>query len=296
VLAAARERPLRPPLPQVRLLRWEDDPPLALRVTTVPCAGGDGELRGWVVVLEDVTELHETARRREEGLAIATHELRSPLTALRALSQVLNGMDVRLTREQRQQALEAIEGETRRLGALVSKLLDTTHLEQGAYTLERTLLEPVPLLDRVVAVAAAQARARGIILAVGAPDHLPPLEGDGVRLEMALGNLVANALRYSPPGGRVTLEARAAGGRLLVSVTDCGPGVAEEEAALIFDKFSRGRSAAGGYAPGLGLGLYVARRIVELHGGKLTLSTRPGEGSTFTASLPLPAEEKRSAA
>lgn len=271
-----------------RLVELGDDLPRDLRVSTVPYPSGARRPQGWVVVLEDVTELRATARMKEEGLAIASHELRSPLATLAALSQVLEQFDEDMDGEQKAQALAALREETQRLGRMVSALLDAAHLERGAYTLAPEPVYAEDILQRVGDTLRRRTVGRNLWVTCTCEPDLPPLWADPTRLELALTNLGDNALKYTPDGGEVHLAARRCGPRVSLTVSDTGPGIPLHEQAAVFEKYSRGsrhRSTQGRQA-GLGLGLYVARRIVELHGGEIRLDSRPGEGSTFEILLP----------
>ncbi len=262
-----------------------------LRVSAVPCPVGLQGHPGWVIVLEDVTELRAAARMKEEGLALASHELRSPLATLGALSQVLDQLGEQMDEGQKAQAVAALREETRRLGRLVSALLDVGHLERGAYTLSPELLDPGELVCSVARTLARRAADRDLRVDYLVEPDLPRLWADPTRLELVLTNLGENALKYTPEGGRVWLTARRRGEQVSLVVEDTGPGIPKAEQEVIFEKYSRGsrHQATYGRQGGLGLGLYMARRIVELHGGELRLESMLGEGSSFEVLLP-PAE------
>ncbi len=276
-----------------RLVELGEDLPRDLRVSTVPYPSGARRPQGWVVVLEDVTELRATARMKEEGLAIASHELRSPLATLGALSQVLQQFGEEMDGEQKAQAVAALREETERLGRMVSALLDASHLERGAYTLTPEPVEAEDMLRRIGHLLRRRTEGRDLRVTCTCEPDLPLLWADPTRLELALSNLGDNALKYTPDGGEIRLSARLRGRQVSLSVSDTGPGIPLHEQAAIFEKYSRGsrHRATQGRQAGLGLGLYVARRIVELHGGELRLDSRPGEGSTFEMLLPPAAED-----
>lgn len=274
---------------------WTHD----LRVSTVPCPAGARRPLGWVVVVEDVTELRAAARMKEEGLAIVSHELRSPLATLGALAQVLERLGEQMDEEQKAQAVAALSEETRRLGRMVATLLDAGHLEQGAYTLEPERLDAGDLLRRLTSSLQRRAEGRDMRVSCSVEPGLPALWADPTRLELVMSNLGENALKYTPDGGQVRLEARRRGGQVSLSVTDTGPGIPLQDQVAIFEKYSRGSTGPGTYRKqeGLGLGLYVARRLVELHGGELRLTSQIGQGSTFEVRLhPAEAEALQQAA
>ena len=275
------------PATATRLVEVDGKTERDLRVSTVPCPVGVRRTQGWVVVLEDVTELRAAARMKEEGLAIASHELRSPLATLGALSQVLEHLGAQMDEEQKAQAITALSEETQRLGRMVSALLDAGHLEQGAYTLAPENLDAGELVCRVAETLRHRAEGRDLQVACTVEPNLPPLWADPMRLELVLMNLGDNALKYTPEGGQVRLAARRRGDHVSLTVEDTGPGIPPQERKAIFEKYSRGsrHQAAHGRQDGLGLGLYVARRIVEMHGGELRVESELGRGSMFEVLL-----------
>jgi PAS domain S-box-containing protein len=277
-----------------RLVELGEDSTRDLRVSTVPYPPGVRRPQGWVVVLEDVTDLRAAARMKEEGLAIVSHELRSPLATLGALSQVLERLGEQMDEEQKAQAVAALSDETRRLGRMVSTLLDAGHLERGAYTLAPELVDPGALMRRVGDFLRRQAGGRNLRVVCAVDPDLPSLWADPTRLELVLSNLGDNALKYTPDGGEVRLAAHRSGTQVSLIVSDTGPGIPSHEQAAIFEKYSRGprHRATQGRQEGLGLGLYVARRIVELHGGELRVESHPGDGSSFEVLLPAAASEQ----
>ena len=283
-LGESREYTLRP-------LELEGDPPRDLRIHTIPCCAGGQMPVGWIVLMEDVTDLHAALRQKEESLAIASHELRSPLATLRGVSHVLVTLGGGLTDEQKSKMLHALSSEILRLSEVVTKLLDVSSLEREAVTLEAETMEPEMLINTVAATLWQRAASRLIEVRCDLPPELPEVFADRIRLRMALGNLAENALKYTPDGGAITFTASYDEHTLRLAVTDTGVGIAQEEQAKIFDRYSRGSARQGprgsGVIEGLGLGLYVTRRIIEMHGGSIKLQSQVGVGSTFEISLPL---------
>ena len=269
-----------------------EENPRDMRVSTIPCAVGTRTPLGWVVVVEDVTDLRASARMQEEGLAIVSHELRSPLATLGGLAQILERLGAQMDEEQKAHAVAALGEETRRLGRMVATLLDAGHLERGAYTLAPETVDPGPFLEQLTASLRRRAEGRVEITCTVEPG-LPVLWADPLRLELVLSNLGDNALKYTPAGGSVHLQARARDGQVVLSVSDTGPGIPLSEQIAIFEKFSRGADhhETRGRQEGLGLGLFVARRLVQLHGGELHLSSQFGQGSTFEVLLPTAAAQ-----
>ena len=223
-------------------------------------------------------------RQRDEFLSVAAHELKTPLTSLRGQAELtmrrIERKGVADPQEVRR-ALEVIDRQVDRLAALVAQLLDISRLEAGQFELERQRVDLVPLV-REVASTMQSATARHTV-AVRAPASLEAVV-DPLRLRQVLYNLIDNAIRYSPEGGPVEVDLNTAGpGRLRIAVRDYGMGVPPEQRARLFRRYFQ---AAARPAGGLGLGLYISRRIVELHGGRIWAEFPAEGGSRFVVELP----------
>ena len=224
----------------------------------------------------------EALQVKDQFLSIVSHELRTPLTTIKGYAQMLRRKLVD-TPDNLRFAVN-IDAQVSRLSRLVDDLLDVTRFSRGQFEIRRQHLDLRPLLDDVIG------RFR-----VVAPEHefrldldMGSFEGtwDRDRLEQVMNNLVGNAVKYSPDGGIVTVSTQHEKGDLIVVVRDEGIGIPDEDQANLFERFYRG-NAEGGSVKGLGLGLYVTRRIVEAHGGTVGVRSRRGEGSEFYFRLPL---------
>lgn len=230
---------------------------------------------------EMLDRLQRLFQGQQRFITDLSHELRTPLAAIRGNLEVLQrgaGADP----EMLQESLRDIEREVARLSRMVADLLALARADAGMH-LER---RPVQL-DALLLEVYREARhlARGIEVRLGSEDQVE-IEGDPDRLKQLLLNLVDNALKFTPPGGTVTLSLYREGPWACLSVQDTGPGIAPEDLPHLFERFYRGRTA--GRRGGMGLGLSIARWIADEHGGQITVETRAGEGSTFTVWLPLP--------
>jgi len=224
----------------------------------------------------------EALRVKDQFLSIVSHELRTPLTTIKGYSQMLKRKMVDDMEGRR--FAETIDAQVARLSRLVDDLLDATRFARGQFDIKRERVNLVPILEDVIArfrLVASQHNLRLEIL-----DDLPPGEWDHDRLEQVMNNLVSNAIKYSPGGGDVTVAAWRESARVVVAVRDRGMGIPEEDQARLFERFYRG-SMEGQDIKGMGLGLYVTQRIVEAHGGEISLQSTPGEGSEFRFTLPL---------
>jgi len=230
-----------------------------------------------------VEELRRLSTLRADFVSLVSHELRSPMAAVIGAARTLEQRWRELSAEQRQSFLALIADETNRLADLVGDVLDTSRIEAGTFTYSFGDVD-VGDLARETAAAATVGQDE-VQVRTTVRDPLPPVRGDAERLRQVLRNLVENAVKYSADGGEVRVTAYAHGGRVLVDVTDEGPGVAREHQGLIFEKFGRVNSGGQG-KPGSGLGLFISRSIAEAHGGSLEVHSNPKRGATFTLTLP----------
>jgi len=224
----------------------------------------------------------ESEHLRNSLLSALSHDLRTPLAALVGLAESLALTRPPLSPEQLESA-NAIAEEARRMGAMVGNLLEMARIESGEVKL-RSHWHP---FEEVVgsALRAAHPALANHHIALQLPRDLPLVEFDATLIERVLYNLIENACKYTPPGSTVTVAAEVAGGNLVVSVSDNGPGIPSGQEESIFEKFSRGTREST--TPGVGLGLAISRAIVEAHGGRISARNGPAGGARFAFTLPL---------
>ena len=225
--------------------------------------------------------LRRTDELRAALLSSVSHDLRTPLAAIKASAGSLLQRDVPWTEADREGFAAAIEREADRLDHLVRNLLDLSRIEGGALRPRREWYDPAELIREVVARLGPTLAEHPLRLAL--PEDLPPIRIDYLMIDQVLTNLLENAARYTPPGTPINVVLDRADGELRVGVIDHGPGIPPAEAGSIFDRFWRLNPAVPG---GSGLGLAVSRGFVEAHGGRLWLDQTPGGGATFRFSLP----------
>jgi two-component system sensor histidine kinase KdpD len=236
----------------------------------------------------DIEALREADRLKSAFLAMISHDLRTPLTAIHASIEGLLDRDGIQTLPQQEQLLQNIAGQTARLGRLVDQVLDLSRIEAGVLPLDRDWIEVPALIDDAVAATAGQDRERKVQRQV--PDTIPLLFVDYDRMFQVLYNLLDNACKYTPPGSPITVEATCTPHAVLIAVADRGPGIPAAEHEAVFQHFYRLRSSGQTSVRGSGLGLAICRGIVGAHGGRIWVEDRPGGGSVFRVALPLPDE------
>jgi PAS domain S-box-containing protein len=234
-------------------------------------------------------EAQEALQIRNAFLSTASHELKTPLTSLLGNAQLLQRREVDegspSPREQRRIAV--IIDQATRLNKLISTLLDVSHMGSGRLSIERVSLDLNALIGRIVADLQPTLTQHTLVLR-SSPEPLK-IEGDALRLEQVVHNLLQNAIKYSPSGGPVIVQLEQRGQMACVAVIDQGIGIAAEELPHLFERFYRGTNLDTSGIKGLGVGLYVVKEIVTAHGGTVTVESTKGEGSTFTVCLPLSA-------
>lgn len=253
--------------------------------------------RGVVAAVRDVTErkmIEERARRwqkasdevreRDEFLSVASHELRTPVTALQLQLQLLRRASDRSPANLPAlvaRKLEMLDRQTRRIAALVSELIDVSRMRLGAIVLRRQDLDVADVARGVAAALAAEIARSGSRLDL----DLSPARGrfDRARIELVISNLLLNAVKFGE-GRPIELGVDAAGERVRIRVVDRGVGIASEHQSRLFERFAR--AVPADHSGGLGLGLYAARHVVEAHGGEIRVESRPGQGSTFIVEIP----------
>ncbi len=229
-------------------------------------------------------ELRDNDRRKDEFLAMLAHELRNPLAAIAGAVRVAEAGG---PGEGLAWAAEVIGRQTKQLSRLIDDLLDVSRITQGKIQLRTEPLDLAEVVARAVEVVRPQVDARHHALEVDVAPGPLPVEADPARLEQILGNLLTNAAKYTPDGGRVALTARREGGEIVVEVADDGVGIAPEMLPRIFDPFIQVEQTIDRSQGGLGIGLTLVRRLVAMHGGEIAARSQgPGHGSTFTVRLP----------
>lgn len=251
-----------------------------------PLISDAGTQWGAVAVIQDITELEKVERLRQQVVANVSHELRTPLTIIKGYAEALEDGVIESPEEQRSY-LAAIREESDRLNRLVTELLDLSRIQTGQMQLNLRELSMREVATEAVAKLSARAQEKKIEIINAISADLPPVKADTDRVLQVLVNLLANAIQFTPPGGKVQLAAAVEEGFMHVSVSDTGIGIPAEHLSRIWERFHKVDEARSRNDSGTGLGLAIVKSIVEAHGGQVKVESEEGVGSTFTFTLPL---------
>jgi PAS domain S-box-containing protein len=262
------------------LFATRDGRHVPVAVTAAPMVGEDGELLGAVEIVRDMSRESEVDRLKSSLVSTVSHELRTPLTMIQGFSELL--LSRSFTQEQVRDAAQHIHTSAERLGRLIENLLSVSRIDSGRLTADLEPLELRSLVFEAVHPFAEQWK-REIHLDV--PEGIESVLADHDKLIQIITNLISNAIKYSPEGTPVELGARQLDGRVEIFVTDHGIGMTQQELEHVFDKFFRANRTDVQDVGGTGLGLYITKALIEMHGGDIEVTSRPNEGTTFRFSL-----------
>jgi len=248
-----------------------------------------GESLGAVAVLRDITALKRLEVAKSMFVSMVAHEIKSPIAAIEGYLQVIlsgvAGSDPARDRKMMERAL--LRGQT--LRSLVNELLNLTAIETGDFIVKRSPVDIEEVVDQAIDACREKAEAKGITVAARFADErpCPPVLADKDAMLSVFTNLIDNAVKYTPEGGHVDIAVRCDGLYVKVSVADDGIGMTAEDKERVFDEFFRAKNEYTDHVPGTGLGLTLARRLVEIHEGHIAVDSTPGAGSTFSVSIPV---------
>jgi signal transduction histidine kinase len=262
----------------------------------------DGEALGFVVVLHDITQETQAERAKNEFIATVSHELRTPMTAIKGYADLMaSGVGGDLNDSHRE-FVEIIRNNTGRMVGIVGNMITVSEME-GSISYFPEVTDISPVLQEAINTIRPQLKKRELSFSSRLPDHIPPVMGDPQRLRQVLDNLLSNACKFTPPGGRVEVRATTVpsgvfsygdSGYLVVDVSDTGVGIPASELSRIFERFYRAENPLSIEAGGAGIGLTIAKELVELQGGRIWVDSEVGKGSTFTFIIPLARSERPS--
>ncbi len=232
-------------------------------------------------------ELKELSRLKSGLVSSVSHEMRTPLTSIKNALDLLNSEKTGPMNANQQRFIVMAMRNSRRLTRIINDLLDLNRLEEGRFRLQFTLLSLNDLVRQIIATFRPQAEQQSLKLEVEAPRRVPPVYADPARVEQVLGNLINNALKFTPRGGRILVSIRPEGEMVEVGVKDSGIGLSPPEQSRVFERFYQAESSRTRTAKGAGLGLYLAKQLVEAQGGSIGVKCDIGAGCHFFFTLPV---------
>lgn len=276
------------------LLRPEP-PPIPVGITYAPllnpnnagsgadsAPGDGGKLRNIIVTVRDITHFRTADEIKSTFISIVSHELKTPVALIKGYASTLRRDDARWDKHVIQDSLAVIEDEADRLTKMIEDLLDASRLQAGGLTLNRADVSLPALAERLAERFKTQTKVHSLV--VDFPEKFPVILGDETRIEQVLSNLISNAIKYAPQG-EIRIGGQVRPEQVIVTVSDEGPGIDARDMPHIFDRFYRAETAVR-KTKGAGLGLFLARAIVEAHGGRIWVDPQPGSGARICFSLP----------
>jgi two-component system phosphate regulon sensor histidine kinase PhoR len=259
---------------------------LQIGISPVLSKYGEKEPIGTLAIVKDVTEKNRIETMRKDFVATVSHEFRTPLTLISGVIEMLRMYDD-LPRADRSRSLEMLEIETERLKKLISELLMLSKMENRIFSSEPGSIDVARVLGQVMAALAPLAQKKGQSLELSQNLRAAPISGDESWFFHAIQNLVENAIKYTPAGGAIAVEAVSGESELRIAVRDNGIGIAPEDIDRVFERFYRADKSRGSETGGSGLGLAIAKDIISLLNGEISVESRLGSGSVFTVRIPL---------
>jgi PAS domain S-box-containing protein len=257
--------------------------PLPVSVTYAPLLSSDGNLINIIASVRDITRFREAEELKSTFISVISHELKTPVALIKGYVSTLRREDASWNREIVRDSLEVIEEEADRLTELIENLLDASRLQAGALAINLSDVALEPLARRIAERFRTQSPNHSIQVEF-APDF-PVILADEDRLAQVLSNLISNSIKYSPGGGAIHISGQVKPKQVVVCVSDEGPGIAPQDIPHVFERFYRA-SDASRTTKGAGLGLYLARAVIEAHGGRIWIDPSPGSGARICFSLP----------
>ena len=261
-----------------------DGSQVSVGITYAPLFDREGRLVNIVGAVRDITRFREAEELKSTFISIISHELKTPVALIKGYAGTLRREDARWDATTVRSSAAVIEDEADRLTQLIDNLLDASRLQAGGLRLNLSEVA----LDQMAQQLAARFRTQtdGHVLSASFPPGFPVIQADANRMEQVLSNLIGNAIKYSPRGGAIHVTGRMLPDEVIVSVSDEGIGIPAEEQGRIFERFYRVDDALSRRTAGSGLGLYLAKAVVEAHGGRIWVESAPGQGASFSFALP----------
>jgi PAS domain S-box-containing protein len=260
-----------------------DEMPLPVGITYAPLVNPEGNLVNVIATVRDITRFREAEELKSTFISVISHELKTPVALIKGYVSTLRREDASWDRKVVKDSLEVIEEEADRLTQLIENLLDASRLQAGGLSINMTDVSLKTIAERIAERFRTQSSQHTFV--VDLPDNFPVVLADEERISQVISNLFSNAIKYSPEGGEIRISGQVRPDHVIVCVSDQGPGIAPDDIPHVFDRFYRS-SAATRKTKGAGLGLYLARAVVEAHSGRIWVDPKPGAGARVCFSLP----------
>ncbi len=270
-----------------QLIESADAEQIWTEISYSPIMDNNGRVTSGLAIIRNIQKDREVEEIKSDFISIVSHELRTPLSAIKGFLSMIINKDFGELNDKQFHFLNRVYQSNQRMVDLVEDLLDASHIESGKINLVQNPTAPEAIINEVVSELASKGFERQILLKVKRRQRLPLVLADENRLRQILTNLIDNAIKYSFPKGEVVIDFKVVGDELITTVSDSGVGISPAQVERIFQKFGRVYNPMSVQAGGSGLGLYIVKRLVESHGGKIWATGREGKGSKFSFSLPI---------
>jgi PAS domain S-box-containing protein len=264
-------------------IKREESLPLPVGITYAPLLNQEGNLVNIIATVRDITHFREADELKSTFISVISHELKTPVALIKGYVGTLRREDATWDPVIIKDSLEVIEEEADRLTELIDNLLDASRLQAGALAINLSDVTLVDMVERIAQRFRTQTTIH--IIDVDFPKSFPVILADEDRMAQVISNLISNSIKYSPHGGEIKITAQVLPRQVVICVHDQGPGIAPEDIPHVFDRFYRASNASR-TTKGAGLGLYLARAVVEAHGGRIWVDPKPGDGARLCFSLP----------
>ena len=258
-------------------------PPLPIGVTYAPLLSSDGLLLNVITTVRDITRFRQADEAKSTFISVISHELKTPVALIKGYVGTLRRDDTDWNKEIVEESLKVIEEEADRLSGYIENLLDTTRLQANGFSIKRTDIQIADLVEHVAARFRTQTKKHSI--EVKLPLNLPIILADETRINQVFSNLISNSIKYSP-SGKITISAEVKGSNIIFCIADEGPGIDPNDLPFVFDRFYRAPNAIR-QTKGAGLGLFLAKAIIEAHEGRIWIDTERSKGARICFSLPI---------
>ncbi|HCS38626.1 MAG TPA: hypothetical protein DIW44_03455 [Anaerolineaceae bacterium] len=257
--------------------------PLPVGITYAPLLTSEGNLLNIITTVRDITRFRQADEMKTTFISVVSHELKTPVALIKGYVGTLRREDARWDRKIVNESLQIIEEEADRLAIYIENLLDATRLQANSFSLKRTDIQLAMVIQRVAERLQTQTSTHQIVTKI--PEDIPVIVADEIRINQLISNLVSNAIKYAPDG-KIEISAEVHGDNIIVCVSDEGPGINPNDAPFVFERFYRSPDASK-QTKGAGLGLFLAKAIVESHGGRIWIDPEKGKGACICFSLPI---------